>query len=153
VFFASLLLSFGFFDRYPAILLGHVVLFLPFAVRILSVSFAQVRQDVVNAARDLGASPIGVFRSAYLPVLKPGIFAAFLIVFVLSMEEFAVSFIVGVPTFSTIPTILFSYLGFDFIRTNAAVVSLILVVPNIVLMLVLERLLQSANPANVSGKG
>ena len=53
----------------------------------------------------------------------------------------------------SIPTILFSYLGYDFIRPNAAVVALILVVPNVLLMLVLERLLQSANPANVSGKG
>ena len=153
VFFSSLLLSIGIYAKYPAILLGHVVLFLPYSVRILSVSFSQVNKDVINAARDLGASPLEVFRVAYLPVLKPGIFAAFLIVFVLSIEEFAIAFIVGVPTFTTVPTILYSYLGFEFIRTNAAVVALILVVPNVILMLVLERLLQSANPANVSGKG
>jgi len=153
VFFSSLLLSFGFFAKYPAILLGHVVLFMPYAVRILSVSFGQVSQDVINAARDMGASRWGVFRAAYWPVLKPGVFAAFLIVFVLSIEEFAIAFIVGVPTFTTVPTILYSYLGFEFVRTNAAVVALILVVPNVILMLVLERLLQSANPANVSGKG
>ncbi|MDA7430637.1 ABC transporter permease [Primorskyibacter aestuariivivens] len=153
VFFASLLLSLGIFEKYPAVLLGHIVLYMPYAVRILSVSFSQVQDDVVNAARDLGASPFEVFRAAYFPVLKPGIFAAFLIVFVLSIEEFAIAFIVGVPDFTTIPTILFSYLGFEFVRTNAAVVALILVVPNVILMLVLERLLQSANPASVSGKG
>jgi putative spermidine/putrescine transport system permease protein len=153
IFFASLLLSLGFFARYPAILLGHVVLLMPFAVRILTVSFGQVRQDVINAARDLGGSPLAVFRAAYLPVLKPGIFAAFLMVFILSIEEFALAFVVGSPAFTTIPTILYSYLGYNFIRPNAAVVALILVVPNVLLMLVLERLLQSANPANVSGKG
>jgi putative spermidine/putrescine transport system permease protein len=153
VFFSSLLLSMGIYAKYPAILLGHIVLFMPYAVRILTVSFSQVQTEVVNAARDLGASRLEVFRVAYLPVLKPGIFAAFLIVFVLSIEEFAIAFIVGVPTFTTVPTILYSYLGFEFVRTNAAVVALILVVPNVMLMLVLERLLQSANPANVSGKG
>lgn len=153
VFFSSVLLSFGIFAKYPAILLGHVVLFLPYAVRILTVSFSQVQNEVVNAARDMGASPINVFRVAYLPVLKPGIFASILIVFVLSIEEFAIAFIVGVPTFTTVPTILYSYLGFEFVRTNAAVVALILVVPNVCFMLILERLLQSANPANVAGKG
>lgn len=153
VFFSSILLSLGIFAKYPAILLGHIVLFMPYAVRILTVSFSQVRQDTINAARDLGASSWGIFRAAYWPVLKPGVFAAFLIVFVLSIEEFAIAFIVGVPTFTTVPTILYSYLGFEFVRTNAAVVALILVVPNVLLMLVLERLLQSANPANVSGKG
>lgn len=153
VFFSSLLLSFEIFARFPSILIGHVVLFLPYAVRILTVSFSQINQEVINAARDLGASKFEIFRAAYLPVLKPGIFASFLIVFVLSIEEFAIAFIVGVPTFTTIPTILYSYLGSEFIRTNAAVVALILVVPNVMLMLVLERLLQSANPANISGKG
>lgn len=153
VFFASILVSVGVYSRYGAILLGHVVLFIPYAVRILTVSFSQVSQEVINAARDLGASPWGVFRAAFWPVLKPGVLASFLIVFILSIEEFALAFIVGSPSFTTIPTILFSYLGFDFIRPNAAVVALILVVPNVMLMLVLERLLQSANPANLSGKG
>ena len=153
VFFASILVSFGAYSRYLAILLGHVVIFMPYAVRILSVSFTQVNPEVVNAARDLGASPIGVFRAAYWPVIKPGVFASFLIVFILSIEEFGLAFIVGSPSFTTIPTILYSYLGYDFIRPNAAVVAIILVVPNVALLLVLERLMQSANPANVSGKG
>lgn len=153
VFFASILVSLGAYSRYLAVLLGHVVLFLPYAVRILTVSFSQVNGDVINAARDLGASPIGVFRTAYLPVIRPGLFAAYLIVFILSVEEFALAFIVGSPSFTTVPTILYSYLGYDFIRPNAAVVAIILVVPNVVLLLILERLMQSANPANISGKG
>ncbi|MGV2101230.1 ABC transporter permease [Rhizobium sp. 21-4511-3d] len=153
IFFGALLFSLGFFARYPAILFGQVVLFLPYAVRILTVSFSQVRTDVVNAARDLGASRLAIFRVAYLPVLKPGIMAALLIVFIMSIEEFALAFVVGSPDFTTIPTILYSYIGYNFIRPNAAVVALILVVPNVILMLILERLLQSANPASVSGKG
>lgn len=153
IFLSSILVSFGLHDRYIAILIGHVILFMPFATRILSVSFAQVREDVIHAARDLGASRLNTARAAFLPVLKPGLSAAFLIVFVLSIEEFALSFVIGSPDYITIPTILYSYLGYDFIRPNAAVVALILVVPNVALMLVLERLLQSANPANVSGKG
>lgn len=153
IFFSSLLFSLGFYSKFAGILIGHTVIFLPFAIRILAVSFALVRQDLIDAARDLGASPWSVFKAAYLPALKPGLLSALIVVFIFSIEEFALAFIVGAPDFTTVPTILYSYLGYNFVRPNAAVVSLILVVPNVVLMLVLERLLKSANPASITGKG
>ncbi len=154
IFFTSLLFQLQINTwRTGAILVGHAVLFLPYAIRILTVSFEQVRQDHIDAARDLGASAWSRFRVAYLPALKPGIFASILIVFIQSIEEFAVAFIVGSPDVVTIPTLLYSALGQDYVRPNAAVLSLILVVPNVLLMLILERLLRSANPALSSGKG
>ena len=70
----------------------------------------------------------------------------------ISIEEFAIAFIIGAPDFITIPTILYSALGQDFVRPNAAVISLILVFPNVILMIFLERVLRSANPALISGK-
>lgn len=153
IFFSSLIFSLGIYSRFLSILMAHCVLFLPYAIRIMTVSFGQVRQDLIDAARDLGASPFAVFRAAYMPALLPGILASLIIVFIQSIEEFAIAFIVGAPNFTTIPSILYSYLGYNFIRPNAAVVSLILVVPNVLLMLGLERLLKSANPAQMGGKG
>jgi len=153
IFFSGLLFSLGIYSKFLSILLGHTILFLPYAIRILSVSFGQVNQDVIDAARDCGASPFTRFTTAYLPVLRPGILATLIIVFVLSIEEFAIAFILGSPDFTTVPTILYSYLGYNYIRPNAAVVSLILVVPNVALMLILEGLMKSANPSNVVGKG
>lgn len=154
IFFTSILFQLGLHAwRFGAILFAHAILFLPYAIRIMSVSFEQVRQDHIDAARDLGASPLARWRVAYIPALKPGILATLLIVFIQSIEEFAIAFIVGSPSFTTIPTLLYTNLGEAFIRPNAAVLSLILVVPNIILMLFLERLLQSANPALSSGKG
>ncbi|MDJ1017586.1 MAG: ABC transporter permease [Paracoccaceae bacterium] len=153
IFFSSLIFSLGIYSRFLSILMAHCVLFLPYAIRIMTVSFGQVRQDLIDAARDLGASPLAVFRAAYMPALLPGILASLIIVFIQSIEEFAIAFIVGAPNFTTIPSILYSYLGYNFIRPNAAVVSLILVVPNVLLMLGLERLLKSANPAQTGVKG
>lgn len=154
IFFSSILFQIGLAQyRFWAILLAHAVLFLPFAIRILTVSFEQVRQDHIDAARDLGAAPLARFRVAYWPALKPGIMAALLIVFVQSIEEFAIAYIVGTPDFATVPTLLYSQLGQDFNRSNAAVLALILAVPNVILMLILERFLKSANPALSSGKG
>jgi putative spermidine/putrescine transport system permease protein len=154
IFFTAILFQLGLTQsRFLAILIAHCVLFLPYAIRTLTVGFEQVRQDHIDAARDLGASPIARFRAAYLPALRPSIFASLLIVFIQSIEEFAIAFIVGSPDFTTVPTLLFSRLGQDFIRPDAAVLSLILVVPNVILMLFLEAVLKSANPTLSSGKG
>jgi putative spermidine/putrescine transport system permease protein len=154
IFFTSLLYQLGLSSWRPgAILFAHAVLFMPFAIRIMTVSFEQVRQDHIDAARNLGASHWARFKVAYFPALKPGIFATLLIVFIQSIEEFAIAFIVGSPDIVTIPTLLYAALGQDYVRPNAAVLSLILVVPNVILMLILERLLRSANPTLSSGKG
>jgi len=154
IFFTSMLYQLGLHTwRFGAILFAHAIVFMPYAIRIMTVSFEQVRSDHIDAARDLGASAWARWKVAYLPALKPGIFASLLIVFIQSIEEFAIAFIVGSPDFTTIPTLLYGTLGQDYVRPNAAVLSLILVVPNVVLMLILERLLRSANPALSSGKG
>lgn len=154
IFFTSILFNLGLHQwRFGAILFAHAIMFMPYGIRILTVSFEQVRQDHIDAARDLGARPLSRFVVAYLPALKPGIFATLLIVFIQSIEEFAIAYIVGTPTLTTIPTLLFAQMGQDFVRPNAAVLSLILVVPNVVFMLLLERLLRSANPSMASGKG
>lgn len=153
IFFSSLLISLGIYSRFLGIMIGHCVILLPYAIRVLSVSFSQVRQDIIDAARNLGANRFGVFRHAYLPTLKSGILAALIVVLIRSVEEFAIAFVVGSPDFTTVPTILFSYLGYAFIRPNAAVISLVLAGPNILLMVLLERWLQTANPATIVGKG
>jgi putative spermidine/putrescine transport system permease protein len=153
LFFTAMLFKLGLYSKFTGIAIGHSVLFLPYAIRILTTSFSQVRQDLVDASRDLGASSLKCFSTAYLPVLKPGILAALIIVFIQSIEEFALSFVLGSPDFTTVPTILYSYLGYNFIRPNAAVVSLVLVIPNIVLMLMLERMLKSEGAIISGGKG
>ena len=154
IFLTATIISFGLVEyRVIAIVLAHAVMFLPYAIRIMTVGFEQVSQEHIDAARDLSATPFARWRVAYLPALRPAFFASILIVFIQSIEEFAVAFILGSPTFVTIPTLLFSTMGQDFVRPNAAVLSLILVVPNVFLMLFLEKLLRSANPAMISGKG
>ena len=59
---------------------------------------------------------------------------------------------IGTPTFQTIPTVLFDYLGYHFIRTNAAVVSIILLVPSITLLFITERFLKTEYLSSAFGK-
>lgn len=152
VFFSAMLIALDFSNAYVGIVVGHTVLALPYAIRILSASFKSVPQDLIEASRDLGGNSWTTFKHAYLPMLKPGMLASLIFCLVISIEEFNVAFVLGSPDYVTVPTILYSYLGYSFIRPNAAVVSLILVIPNVILMLVIERLLKGNYLAESTGK-
>ncbi|AIW22274.1 spermidine/putrescine ABC transporter permease [Vibrio sp. B183] len=152
VFFSSMLIALDFSNAYVGIVIGHTVLALPYAIRILSASFKSVPQDLIDASRDLGGNSWTTFKNAYLPMLKPGLLASLIFCLVISIEEFNIAFVLGSPDYVTVPTILYSYLGYSFIRPNAAVVSLILVIPNVILMLIIERLLKGNYLAESTGK-
>ena len=142
----------SYFSLFIGIVIGHVVLTLPYAIRILSAGFSSVPQDLIDASRDLGASKFTVFKDVYMPMLKPSFLASIIFCLVKSIEEFAIAFVIGSPDFITVPTILYSFLGYSFIRPNAAVVSIILLVPNIILMMIIEKLLKGNYLSQSTGK-
>ncbi|MDP8161658.1 ABC transporter permease [Pasteurella skyensis] len=153
LFFSVILLKFDFGSPLPGIVIGHTILVLPYAIRILSSGFSSVPQDLIDASRDLGASKWTTFRNVFIPILKPAFLASLIFSLVRSIEEFSISFTLGAPDFITVPTILYSFLGYSFVRPNAAVVSIILLVPNIILLLIIEKLLKGNYLAQSSGKG
>ena len=57
-------------NPFIGIVIGHVVLTLPYAIRILSAGFSSVPQDLIDASRDLGASKFTVFKDVYMPDVK-----------------------------------------------------------------------------------
>ncbi|MFS1474786.1 ABC transporter permease [Vibrio lentus] len=152
VFFSAMLLELGLTDPYVNIVIAHAVLALPYAIRILSAGFKAIPQDLIDACSDMGAGKIGTFKHAFLPMLKPSLLASSIFCLVISIEEFNMSYVLGAPDFITVPTILYSFLGYSFIRPDAAVVSLILVIPNVLLMLLIERLLKGNYLSQSTGK-
>ena len=152
LFFSRMLLDLNINNPFIGIVIGHVVLTLPYAIRILSAGFSSVPQDLIDASRDLGASKFTVFKDVYMPMLKPSFLASIIFCLVKSIEEFAIAFVIGSPDFITVPTILYSFLGYSFIRPNAAVVSIILLVPNIILMMIIEKLLKGNYLSQSTGK-
>lgn len=129
-------------QTFVGLVLGHTLLGLPYMARLLTTSFEAIPRDVSDAASNLGASELRKFRLVYLPMVMPGIFAGAVFTFVTSLEEFALTFVIGTPDYQTIPTVLFSFLGERLARPQAAVVSLILMVPNTILLFVADRLLK-----------
>jgi spermidine/putrescine transport system permease protein len=94
-----------------SVMIGHVVIALPFAVLILLPRIASIDRRLEEAAYDLGASGIQMFRRVMLPLIVPSIMSAFLISFVFSIDEVVIaSFIAGdQPTY---PVYLYSGLKF-----------------------------------------
>ncbi len=93
------------------VVIGHVVLSLPYTVLVLVPRLQQIDHRLEEAATDLGAHGIRVFRSITLPLLLPALISAFLISFTISFDEYAVaSFVVGDQ--ATFPIYLFSQLRF-----------------------------------------
>ena len=152
IFFSAMLMSLNISDPFVSIVIGHTVLTLPYSIRIMAAGFKSVPQDLIDASRNLGAGYGETFRHAFLPLLKPSFLAALIFCLVISLEEFSVSYVLGSPDFITVPTILYSFLGYSFVRPDAAVVSMILVIPNVILMIVIEKLLKGNYLSQSTGK-
>jgi spermidine/putrescine transport system permease protein len=79
-----------------AIVIGHVVVSLPYTILTIAPRLDRLSTNVEEAARDLGASPRSTFLRVTIPLLVPAIVSAYLIAFTLSFDEYAIaSFIAG----------------------------------------------------------
>ncbi len=143
---------FGLSQTLVGLVIGHTLLAMPFMLRILSTAFEAIPQDVIDAARNLGAGRFALLRHVLTPMVLPGLFAGAIFTFITSLEEFNLTFVIGTPSYETIPTVLFGYLGYHFIRTNAAVVSIILMVPSVLLLFLAERYLKTDYLSSAFGK-
>jgi spermidine/putrescine transport system permease protein len=85
-------------------LLGHVTFSISFVVIIVRGRLLSIGRDYEEAAMDLGASPLQALRLALLPLLVPAIFASFMIVFAISIDDFVISaFLSSNASTETIP--------------------------------------------------
>ena len=72
--------------------LGHVVVCTPYTVMAVATRLYGYDRRLDAAAADLGASPLRVFWHVTLPLVMPGILAAALIAFTVSLDTFGVTF-------------------------------------------------------------
>ncbi|MEZ5905486.1 MAG: carbohydrate ABC transporter permease [Geminicoccaceae bacterium] len=78
----------GILDSYLALILGHTVITLPVVVWLLKDFFDALPREFEEAAFIDGASPAQVIRLVILPLVRPGLAAAAIFVFVTSWNEF-----------------------------------------------------------------
>ncbi len=152
IYVGRVLYAMGLVGTYTGVIMGHMLGGIPYMLRILTVSFESMPQDILDAASNLGAGPWVRFKEVYVPMLMPSIVSASIFTFINSMENFTTTFIIGLPSIKTIPTVLFSYLGESFSATRASVVSLLLLIPNLVLLIIVERCIKTEYMGAALGK-
>ena len=76
-----------------AVGIGHVVINLPLCFAILFAQMGEAQARLERAARDLGAAEWQVLLLVTVPLLWPALFAAFLLAFTLSWDEFIIAFL------------------------------------------------------------
>ncbi len=132
------------------IFLAHVT----FCVSYVAMTVLGRLQDfdfsVVEAARDLGASPWQSTRKILLPMLMPGIVAGALLAFTLSVDDFVITFFVAGPGSTTLPLRIYSMIKYGAPPMINALSTLLLVV-TLTAVLVSQRLANRRSGAAGTG--
>jgi putative spermidine/putrescine transport system permease protein len=81
--------------NYPAVLFGLVQYMLPFAVLMLAPALTAIPEELEAAAGSLGANWVRTFVHVVLPLAKPGLIGAGIVVLTLSLTDFAMPAILG----------------------------------------------------------
>ena len=106
---------------FAGLLLAHVMITLPWTVRLVTASLAGFDRAVEEAALSLGATPLRAFLRVTLPVIRPGIVAAALFAFIVSFGNLEMTLFLVAPGQITLPIAILQYLQWRIDPTIAAV--------------------------------
>jgi len=84
-----------FIDHGMGIVIGETHLLLPYMVLSLLAVLQKIDPRLIEAAKSLGAAPLGVFWRVVVPMTLPGLLTGTLLVFSLAMTAFATPFLLG----------------------------------------------------------
>jgi spermidine/putrescine transport system permease protein len=140
VFGISLLLLFhqlGVPRSLLTVVIGHIVISLPYTILVLVPRLDQIDVSLEEAAFDLGASRLRTFRSITLPLILPAVLSAFLIAFTTSFDEYAVaSFVVGSRV--TFPIYLYAAVRFPSQLPQVIAVAVVVLVLSLTVVIAAE---------------
>lgn len=91
--FIFLKFNFGFITM----LLAHITFDIPYVILSVLPKLKQLPENTLDAAADLGATPMYALRKVIIPQIKPGIFSGFLMAFTMSIDDFVISFFTTGP--------------------------------------------------------
>jgi thiamine transport system permease protein len=106
------IISFGAWLTSPLLVpLAHTLVALPFVIRTLQPAIASIPQRIRQAASSLGASPLQVWRTIDLPILRRATLAAGTFAFTISLGEFGATLLIARPEYPTLPVAIQRFLS------------------------------------------
>lgn len=125
------------------VIFAYGVRFLAISLGSLESGLEKVTINLTSAARTLGRSPFRTFIEIHLPMLRPALISAALLVFVDCMKELPTTLILRPFDFDTLATLVFSLASLDQLEASAAP-ALTIVAAGFVPVILLARNLQGA---------
>ena len=123
-----------------AVVLGMVYNYLPFMILPIYSVIVKLDHSLIEAARDLGANSVQVFRRVILPLSLPGVLSDITMVFVPSVSTFAISKMLGGGTEMLLGDLIEQqYMGGAYNPYLGAAISLVMMVIVVICMVVMNR--------------
>lgn len=89
-----------------AVVIGMTYVFLPFAILTIYSSLTNINPELEEASLNLGANRLQTFRKITLPLSRNGIYAAWMLVFILALGSYIIPRLLGNPSQWTLPIII-----------------------------------------------
>ncbi len=93
-----------------SIIFAHIAFCLSFVTISVKTRMHGMDDSLIDAARDLGASPTNAFFKVLIPTILPGIIAGWLMAFTLSLDDFVITFFTAGVGSTTLPLAIYSML-------------------------------------------
>lgn len=129
----------GLGGRFTGLLLSHIVIVLPFALRLTLASAAGLDQRIEQAAVSLGAEGATVFRRVTLPLILPGVASGWALAFIQSFDEVTMTVFIAAPGTETLPVRMFAHIQ-DSIDPLVTSVSAAVIAITVAFLFVVDRL-------------
>ncbi len=131
---------FGIVGTIIGLVLGHLVITIPYALRTVLATMKGFDPRLEEAAANLGASRLQIIRHVTLPLARPALIAGAGFAFVMSLTNFTISiFLIGSQTV-TLPVQIYQYVTFSIEPAVTAIATLIALV-SLAVVLLIERLI------------
>jgi putative spermidine/putrescine transport system permease protein len=135
---ASLFYAFNLMSTYTGIVIVQLIGTIVFMTWIPAAAFASVPPSLEEAARDAGAGALRTFFAVTFPIAAPGILVAVILSFLAAFDEAQGTFMVGAPSIITMPTEMYNLIS-HYPSQVAAVFSILLSIPSVLLLLAVRR--------------
>lgn len=125
------------------VVLGHVLVCIPYSLSVLTSGFEGFDRSLEEASADLGETAFGTFRRVTLPMVAPAIISSLLVSFTISLDEFIMAFFLA-GTDATLPVYIWGQLRFAAKLPGVLALGTLLLVGSFVLLSLAEILRRRA---------
>lgn len=128
------------------LLIAHITFNLPYVILNVMPKLQQMDKDLVEAALDLGCTPMQAFTKVVIHEIMPGIISGALMAFTMSLDDFVISYFVTGSSFITLPVEIYNYTKKPIQPKIYALFTLMFIV--ILVLMVVMNLLQAKSEKN-----